>query len=232
MNELYKIANNNLIYFGERVEPYFASNIVAGGMENTRLLKRFFGISKPVRWVQVNQDFYNVKSDLDIFLPQVRNKISTREKTYVRSLMQNCVRAGARLLRHAATLGKQAKKSTLPKEDLANLLKAYHREAQDYCIYYNIAFFEKPELEIAKKLAERYSKGQHTLQTTFSLIAHPSRETDVEHEQDDFLRLCLKKVRNAKALRGLAEQHAQKYGWLALRFFLQGRLRALLRQAF
>lgn len=43
MNKKYTvpaIADDNLVYFGQRVELYFASAMVAGGMTDKKLLKR------------------------------------------------------------------------------------------------------------------------------------------------------------------------------------------------
>jgi phosphoenolpyruvate synthase/pyruvate phosphate dikinase len=68
-------------------------------------------------------------------------------------------------------------------------------------------------MEVAKK----YSKDEDEMNHLFNLITTTIKETDTEHERDDFLRICLDSRKDKSKL---AEEHAKKYGWLAIRYFI------------
>lgn len=220
MNKVPDISNDNLIYFGERVEPYFASAMVAGGLVNKMNLERVFGLHTPARWIQVNQDLFNVKSDVEQLVQEVRGKIKADGKPYVDKLVSDCFKAGEKLLKATQDVQMRASQENLSEEDLALLLEEYYREASEYCIYYNIAFFDKPEMEIAERLAEKYAPTDEDKKEIYELITSPSRETDAEREQDDFLRLCICLQENPENIERLAAEHASKYSYLVIRFFI------------
>lgn len=220
MNKVPDIANDNLLYFGERVEPYFASAMVAGGLVNKEQLKQVFDLQTPARWIQVNQDYFNVKSDVEQLVQEVRDKLKHEGKPYVDRLVAECFTAGEKLLTTAKDISKRASKENLTQEDLANLLDEYFKAASQYCIYYNIAFFDKPEMELAERLAEKYAASDEERKELYELITSPSQETDAEREQDDFLRLCIQLRDNQENIDRLAAEHAAKYGYLVVRFFV------------
>ncbi len=220
MSSIPSFSNDNLVYFGQRVEPYFASSMVAGGITSSRNLKKFFKLTTPVRWLQYNQYFYNIKSDLEISLEEIRSKLEQEGLPYVQALVKNCSLQGKKLIRLAqSTAAKDFMNAS--REQLAKLLEQYCESAYNYCTYYTIAFFEKPEFELAQALAEKYATDEQSSTTLFELITSPSHHTATETEQTDFLKLCARtQGKSPKKKTQLAALHAKKYGWLAIRFFI------------
>lgn len=210
--------NDGIIYFGERNEPHFPSAMVAGGITDSKNLKEHFGIQTPGRWIQVNNHFFNIKEDIDVLLPEIRKKLDEEGRQYVDGLIQQCFEAGTDLVKLAESVKSEAEDSHLHNEDLARLLEKFYHAAYDYCVYYNIAFFENPELEIAEELSKKYA-GEISQKDLFELFTSPATLTAAEREQDDFLKLHIA-LSQSDDSRELIENHATQYGWLSVRFFL------------
>lgn len=220
MNKIPDIPNGDLMHFVKRIEPYFASDMIIGGLIKVVNLKKVFGITKPARLIQRNYDFYVIKSELDIFQKKIKEILRERGQSYIRNLVRDCFKAGKELIAKSKQIGQKASKRNLTKTDLIKLLEEYYKIAVDYCVYYNVVFLDQPEKEIAEKIVKKYSKTEKEYNEIFSLITSPSQETAAELEQDDFLRICSQMAAKKGDLEKMAEVHVKKYDWLSLRYFL------------
>jgi hypothetical protein len=82
--ELEQLTKDDLVYFGYRVEPYFASNIILTGMLNKQALKDIFDWETSVRWIQVNYTFFQKKSDLAALELELGNSFNNKGISYVK----------------------------------------------------------------------------------------------------------------------------------------------------
>ncbi len=210
-----KIKNSDLIYFGERIEPYFASSIILRGMLNKENLTKILGWKNGVRWMYTSNYFFIKKTDLDKAKKLLKTKFQHKGDVYTKKLIKKCFEYGDKLIKASKNIERQTKKENLTKDEMHDLLNKYIVAASNYMIFQNIALFEDSIAELSHKLAKKYSKNENESNTLLETITTANRLTGGEKEQDDFLRLCTQK--NKKEL---VEQHAKKYGWLSLRFFV------------
>ncbi len=213
------IANDDLQYLLERNELYFVSSILAGGFCGEENVKKIFDISPPAGIVQRNDDFFLIKSTLIPFTKKLKEKI--KQEGYVRRIIEECHQAGAQLQAELKEIGERAAK-VRTKEEIARLLEEFFEKAKTYCSFYPIALFEKPMTEFAEKIAKKYTKDDNEMQEIFNLITTPSHTTEADKERDDFLKLCAL-ADKGEDISHLAEEHARKYGWIAIRY-LRGNL--------
>ncbi len=226
LNEIPDVKNEDIVYFGQRIEPYFASAIVVGGLIDEAGLIKKFKLNKPVRWFvrtsdseKHNYDFFNVKSDIDDFTARVKEKIKRENIDYINTILTDCIISGNNLVKFAGDLRKSFS-GDLEKRVSGEVIAKFYEQAKDYCVYYSIAFFEKPEMEITRELAEKYSKSEEEKNIVLELLTNPNQLTATDKEQEDFLKLAIHKFKTEKEKQRLAAKHADKYGWLAIRFFI------------
>lgn len=210
------IKNEDLVYFGERIEPYFASSIIIRGMLNKKNLAKVLSWENGARWMYANNYFFLEKTDLNKVQSIIKNRVSGRDGgTYVKKLIKKCFEYGDRLINTSKNIKQQAETANLKKEEISDLLNKYTTEAGNYMIFQNIALFEDAISDLAYQIAKKYSTNENQLSSLLDLITTVNRLTGGEKEQDDFLRLCA-----FKENKRLAEKHAEIYGWLAIRFFV------------
>lgn len=212
LKELENIKKDDLNYFGERVEPYFVSHCIISGMLDKVNLKKIFDWNIGVRWLQVDNYFFQFKRDLEKLEIELENKLKNEGKGYVTFLLKNCIKYGDHLIKISKKLSQQKYKDNT---ELGSAIEKYFSAIKKYSIFQSLALFEKPEMQIAQEIAQKYSKTKEDSEKLLELITAPSKNTDSEDEQDDFFRLSSFKDRKKGA-----EKHAKKYGWLSIRFFL------------
>ncbi len=219
-NTIPDFPDEEYLYFGQRVEPYFASSIVAAGIPDLKNLERNFDLHNPVRWIQPGEYFFIVKSDYEKLHKEILEKIQTGGLRYINKLYKMCRSSGNKLISFSQKNLSKFEKSEKTNEQLANFLFEYFERAFDYCTSYNIAFFEKPELEIAESLSKKYAKDEAEQKEIFDLITSPAQLTSYELEQDAFLEMRIDLGDDMKNLQQRAEAHAKEYGWLSIRFYV------------
>lgn len=221
MTKFPNIPNKDITYFGYRAEPYFASEFICGGLSSKVNSKKYLKLKNTVKLFQVNFDFFNYQPSVEKFSKELLHNIKTKDKSYIQNIVKNCFFKGKSLIKTSRQIYKQSAGKNLSNEKLISLLEKYSKIAYEYCIFYTVAWFEKPERNLAQILAKKYSKNQTGFEKLYSIICTPSRETAAEHEQDAFLRLAQNKIKfNKLQLNKLAELHAQKFGWLSVRYFI------------
>lgn len=216
---LEKIKNlraDDLIYFGYRVEPYFAAEIILIGMLNRKALKEIFDWETGVRWLQVNYYFYQIKEDLILMESELRKSFQEKGLSYVNSVVQQCIEYGELLQKVSKELAEKSN-ATNDRDGLSQLLEQYFVAMTRYTAFYSVAMFERPLMELAQELVKRKTNNSEGEQELFDLITTSSRETVVEYEQEDFLKLAASLDEQKEKL---IKDHAQKYGWLSIRFFV------------
>ncbi|MFH1316261.1 MAG: hypothetical protein ABII01_01975 [Candidatus Woesearchaeota archaeon] len=75
-----EIRDKDLVYFGERIEPYFASSIIIRGMLDSINLNRTLELKTGVRWLYTNNYFFMVKSDLLQMKDEIRKNFKKKRK--------------------------------------------------------------------------------------------------------------------------------------------------------
>lgn len=219
------VPNDNIVFFGQRVEPTFASAIVAGGLIDAKNLKERFDLTEPVGWFKhvANSekhlyDFFNIQDGLHRFLDAVQAKIQNEGTSYVNRIVRECEDAGAHMVAYAQTTRLRYSPAS-PASDLADMLESFTRVATDYCIYYTIAFFERPEMDIIRSIIGRHTSDADEQERLFKLCTTSSKSTDTDCEQVSFLTIAAAGM-DTDRRRQAASVHAQEYGWLGVRFFL------------
>jgi len=208
------IANEDLTYFGERIEPYFASSIILRGMLEEKNLKNVLHWKAGVRWVYTNNYFFILTKDLDEMQVELAKKFKTDGEKYASTLIEKCLEYGAHLIKTSKEIEKKSI-SKLNRSKMANLLEKYVAVASNYMIFQNIALFENPISDLSNELVKKYAFSKSEQDQLLNLITTSSNLTAGEKEQDEFLKLALGK-RSDK----LIQNHARKHGWLAMRFFV------------
>lgn len=222
------IPNDDIVYFGQRTEPLFPISLVGGGLVDAANLKRTFGIDEPVGWIshvadesRHLYDFFNIKSELDRFLAAVRSAIVEKGAEYIDGLVAECSAAGESLVALAA---KQAAStpdaSKLTAAPLADHIEEFAAAAKSYCIFYTIAFFEKPEMDIVRDLVGRHARSDDEQASLFAAVATADKRTDTDLEQEAFLLLASQHFSTVEERRDAAAAHAAAFGWLGVRYFL------------
>jgi hypothetical protein len=216
IEELENLKKEDVVYFGERIEPYMISHLLIGGMLDKRATKDIFDLDTLVRWLQVNYFFYQFKDDLKKQEEEIKFKFSSKGLDYVSELVKKCMVFGDELQERCKEL---SVKSLLveDREELARLMEEFFEVERKYTVFYNITQFEGPATDIAKNLVKKYSKDEKEFDELLSAISVSNRDTVVEEEQQDFLVLASSDVLDKEEL---ADKHAKKYGWISLRFFL------------
>jgi phosphohistidine swiveling domain-containing protein len=220
------IGNDDIVFFGQRVEPYFASSLVAGGLADAEMLRKYFDLDGPVSWfvhsadhAKHNYDFFNVKSELDTFLTAVRAKMEHEDTSYLDTILTGCLRAGEELVSQAQVLH-DTHNDGLSKVQVANAIAQFTVAARAYCIYYTIAFFDRPALGVTEDLIARHTKDEEQKKALFAAMTTASTQTDTDLEQEAFLKLVTVPFQSDEEKYEAARAHAQTYGWLGVRFFL------------
>lgn len=213
--EINKIKNYDLVYFGERIESYFASSIIIRGMLNKKNLHEILEWKAGVRWMYTDNYFFMMKKDLIDVQLTITDKFKVQGAVYAKKLIGNCFEFGEALIKNSKQIGSEAKKKNLKRKDMHNLLEKYIVSSGQYMIFQNIALFEEPIAKLSLELVKKYAASEVEENNLLHLITTSSELTVAEKEQDDFLKLCMNKSRNISA-----SIHAKKYGWLALRFFV------------
>jgi phosphohistidine swiveling domain-containing protein len=220
------IPDDDIVYFGQRVEPFFASSVVAGGLCDADNLKRRFGLDHPVGWFQHVADsgrhvydFFNVKSELESFQSETRKKIEHTSAKYVGTLVKACEAAGEALV-GSAERHTQAFDQSITDEALADLIASFTLQAREYCVYYTLAFYEKPTMDIVRDIIGKHAEADEESDDLFEICTTASGKTDTDREQEAFLELAGKAWSDADARKEAARAHAKRYGWLGVRFFL------------
>jgi phosphoenolpyruvate synthase/pyruvate phosphate dikinase len=213
--DLLQIKNDDLTYFGERIEPYFASSIILRGMLDKKNLKKALQWNAGVRWVYTNNYFFILKKDLALLQEFLKQKFKKDGVKYTKSLIKNCNAYGNKLIRVSRQVKNKSLGKKLTTTKMRDLLVGYVNAASNYMIFQNIALVEGAVSETALEIAKKYSKSEGEANKLLSTITVASAITGGEKEQDDFLKMCTTK--NPKRN---AAKHAEKYGWLSIRFFV------------
>jgi hypothetical protein len=74
------ISNDDLIYFGERIEPYFASSIILRGMLEEKNLGNVLHWKAGVGWVYTNNYFFILKKDLEEMQIELKKSLKAMDK--------------------------------------------------------------------------------------------------------------------------------------------------------
>ena len=209
------IKNEDLIYFGERIEPYFASSIIIRGMVDEKNLTNILEWKAGVRWLYTNNYFFINKTDLAEAKSTIRTKFKEKGTAYTKNLVNKCFEYGNNLIEISKDIERQTNESGLERKKMYELLRKYLIAGSNYMIFQNIALFEDSVAELADETVKKYTQNDEDAQKLLSTITTANRLTGGENEQDDFLRLCMNSDRES-----LAENHALKYGWLSIRFFV------------
>lgn len=176
-------------------------------------LKKILELKSGVRWLYTNNYFFMFKADLSQIKVEVRENFRQKGKNYANSLIKRCLEHGNKLVSVSKAIQKKSEK--IDKNKMHQLLNEYITTASNYMIFQNIALFEDSIAEITQELVRKYAKSdQETIKLT-DLITTPSKLTAAENEMDDFLKICTKENPSK-----LLEDHAKKYGWLSIRFFV------------
>lgn len=208
------IKDKDLVYFGERIEPYFASSIIIRGMLNRSNLKKILELKTGVRWLYTNNYFFMFKADLSQAKAEITDHFRKKGKKYAKSLIKRCIEQGNNLISVSKKIHKESK-GKISRNKMHRLLDKYITAASNYMIFQNIALFEESVADITEELVRKYSKDKEEAIKLTNLITTPSMLTAAEKEMDEFLNICIRK--NLGKLMG---NHAKKYGWLSIRFFV------------
>ncbi|MFH1275848.1 MAG: PEP-utilizing enzyme [Candidatus Woesearchaeota archaeon] len=209
-----KIKEKDLVYFGERIEPYFASSIIIRGMLNRDNLNRILELKTGVRWLYTNNYFFIFKADLSQIRNEIEENFRKKGKIYAHSLIRRCIEQGNKLMATSKKIQKEVK-TGIDKNKMSELLSEYIIAASNYMIFQNIALFEESVAEITEDLVRKYSKNDKEAMKLTDLITTPSMLTATEREKDDFLKICIKEDNDK-----MIATHIKKYGWLSIRFFV------------
>lgn len=209
------IKEKNLVYFGERIEPYFASSIIIRGMLDRRNLAEILEWNKGVRWLYTNGYFFNIKTDLSQAQATLKDKFKGKPRQYAGALVGKCFEYGNSLIGLSKKIRRDAERKDLDKKKMRGLLEKYAAAGSNYMIFQNIALFEGPIAELTDELTGKYSENEEGRAALAGLITTASSPTAGEKETDDFLRLCISGDRGK-----LLDNHVKKYGWLPIRFFI------------
>jgi len=213
--KLENIKEKDLFYFGERIEPRLVTSFTIDGMQNVEKSVELFGIKSIVRWLQVNDYFYQFEADLKNIDKEITKKLEHTRGDYVDRLIGGCSKAGKTLQTESIHYGRLAKKIK-SRSELAKAILGYERAMLDYCVYYQTTHFERSVKQLAEVVVKKYASGENGREL-LNLITAADKLTGAEHEKDDFYKLALV-PKNKKEK--LAARHAKKYGWLAIRYFL------------
>ncbi len=211
--KLDELKEKDLTYFGERIEPYFASHAIIGGMMDAEGSAEVIGLRNVVRWLQYNYYFYQFTEDLLRVEEEVKTKFADVGNAYIDDLIEKCLAAGTKLIARSRDLADL--EIPLDSESLAERVLEYSRALSDYTVFYQITFFERPLMALAEELAERNAGQGRKAEDLFNIISAPDRLTESEQEYDDLLRLALEK-KGAESIK----KHVKKYYWLSIRYFL------------
>jgi len=214
---IHDIKNDDLVYFGERIEPYFASSIIIRGMVEPNNVHTVLGWEDGVRWLYTNNYFFILKSDLAKVKSEILQNIKVEGPDYAAKLVAKCFEFGNHLIDISKEIETKASENKLHKSEMRDLLAKYLEAASHYMIFQNIALFEDAVSELAHGLIKKYAKDSESEQKLLDLITTTNRLTGGEKENDDFLRLCLKDEIGRSAA---FADHAKEHGWLSLRFFV------------
>lgn len=186
-------------------------------MQDRKKSIKLFNIKSIVRWLQVNDYFYQLTSDLLAIEKEITKNIRRFGGQYVSRLVEGCLGAGKILQKRSVFLGKMAEFFTT-KEEIIRAILEYEKVVLDYTVYYQITFFEDPVMRLSQEMVNKYVKGDKlACQQLLDLITISYRLTEAEKEQDDFLRIA---IRDKNRRKELVEKHAKKYGWLSIRYFI------------
>jgi phosphohistidine swiveling domain-containing protein len=210
------VKKEDLSYFGYREEPPLISSVMIGGWFDMPKLAKIFGLKRGVRWFQANYNLFEVKDDLIQVEKEIKEILEKRGEKFVSHLNKECMLAGKKLIKFSKKISKEILKGA-DREEFIVLLKEYFDYLSSYTVFMLLAVFERPVMEIANKLVENRCNNQTDSENLLRLITVPIKQTAVEKEQADFLKLAASKNGNRSAL---AKKHADKYGWLAIRYFL------------
>lgn len=210
------VKKEDLEYFGYREELPFASCVMIGDWFDMPRLAKIYGLKHGIRWFQANYNLFEVKEDLHRVERDIKELLEKRGKTFVVHLNKECAVAGKKLIKFSKKISKITSKK-INKDELVDLLEEYFEYLSSYSVFMLLAAFEKPIMEIAQSLALKKCSKQINAENLLKLITTPSKQTAIEKEQIDFLLLAVKKIKDSTQL---AEVHAKKYGWLAIRYFL------------
>ncbi len=214
--DLVNLKNGDVVYFGERIEPYLASHILISGMLDREKLEKIFGLKQSVRWLQINYYFFQFKQDLARQEIEIKNKFNEDGVSYAKVLIKDCLKYGHKLQKVCREIsGKSGKIND--KLGLIELAEEFLKAEGDYTVFYNITMFEGPVMDMAKEIVKKYTKDEKEAENLFNLISTSSTETVVEKEQEAFLDLAIK-PKNKQNL--LVPRHVEKYGWMSMRFFI------------
>jgi hypothetical protein len=209
------ITKKDLKYFGYREELYFVSGLMISGWFNKKRLLDVFGLKTGLRWLQVNFELFQVEKDLLAWEKQLKAILKKDGIKFIKRLNNECIKSGERLIEASKNVSR--KSAFGKKENPSIFLKDYCKYIEHYAVFMAMAVFEKPIMEIAENLVERKYGEDTDKDNLHKLITTPIRQTAVEHEQEEFLKIA---TSNLVDRRKLAEKHARKYGWLAIRYFL------------
>lgn len=215
-NILENLKSEDLTYFGYRVEPCFVSYLTISGMQNAEKSLEIFGFSQTVRWLQLNNYFYQFTADLLKVEKAVKNQLEKNSNQYADYLINECLSAGEKLRDESISFGQMAGRP-MDRKKMSEAISGYAQAVLNYTVFYQITFFEGAVRQIAEKVIKNNTKTAEEAQELLSLIAAADDLTAAEYEQDDFFRLAIALLDKQDAL---AEKHAKKYGWLAVRYFI------------
>lgn len=212
--EIFNIKKDDFIYFLERDELPFPASMIAGGFSDLKNAKDYFGISQEVLLMFKNFEVFAVKSHMTGFIKQFQEKL--KQDNYISSVVKDNLEAGNELLSYTKTF--EVSFENFKNQDLADKLEDYYHKNKRYCGYYLVVLFQKALTDLAHNLAKKYKTTEYSEQEVFNLITSPSKLTSAEKEVDDFLKICIE-YQDKKDINAKANEHAKKYGWLALRYF-------------
>jgi phosphoenolpyruvate synthase/pyruvate phosphate dikinase len=214
--DLANLNNDDVVYFGERIELYLISHLLISGMLDREKLGKIFGLKQSVRWLQINYYFFEFKQDLIGQEIEIKNKFNKDGVSYAKVLIKDCLKYGHKLQKVCREISRKSGKIN-DKLGLIKLAEEFLKAERDYTVFYNITMFEGPVMDMAKEIVKKYAKDEKEAENLFNLISTSSTETVVEKEQEAFLNLAIK-PKNKQNL--LISRHAEKYGWMSMRFFI------------
>jgi hypothetical protein len=88
IEELENLKKEDVVYFGERIEPYMISHLLIGsGMLDKKATKDIFDLNQLVRWLQVNYLFYQFSDDIGKQEEEIKNNFSFKGLNYVEEVI-------------------------------------------------------------------------------------------------------------------------------------------------
>ncbi len=222
--EIPKIDNDNIVYFGQRTEPFLASSLILRGLEDVEVLSQAMQLTHPVPWFKHiadhekhNYDFFNVLDKRDQFAVQVRKKIETEGKEYIDNLIKDCESAGEDLVKLSESLLVEKDLEALLTNDLCEKIGVFADRASTYSAWYTIAFFEKPEMDIVDRILREHASTEQEYESWFEAATCSSRSTDTDRERKHLLDLVLLRKENIDER---IREHVRSFGWLGVRYFV------------